>query len=66
MPNVHLFGHVGMRVVDNDVLGLWRGAHTEVAVVGRCCKLSCQELVSKREVQKAGAGNLDVAAHADQ
>ena len=66
MPNVHLFGHVGMRVVDNDVLGKWRGTHTKVAVVGRCRKLRCQELITKREVQKAGASNLDVTAHADQ
>ena len=63
VPDMHLLGHVGMRIVHDEMLRGRRRPHTEVPIGRGHCQLLAQELIAEGEVQESGAGDFDRATH---
>ena len=62
VADVHLLGHVGRRVVDDHGLGAGDQLHAQPLVGGQRRHLLRHETVGQRQVDEAGAADLDLCA----
>ncbi len=63
VPDVHLLGHVGGRVVDDDRLGRGRRSEAQGRRSGRLAELALEVLGLQMQVEEARPGDLDLLAH---
>ena len=59
VPDVHLLGDVGRRVVDDHRLCCGCAVHAEAVVVGHGGELVSEEEIVERDVDEARSGHLD-------
>ncbi len=59
VPDVHLLGDVGRRVVDDDALRVGGQSHADALVAFQHGKLLLQERLVERDVDEARAGDLE-------
>ena len=62
VADVHLLGDVRRRVVDDHLVALRGQRHAEPRVAGESERLALEEVAREREVDEAGARDLDALA----